>query len=151
MFCNFKNGVTRRRLMAFELGLFVITAGLCLVVVFVLSHGLRSLLLGNVGFNEGMVFVNGTTSIGLVDEDFICATLDWWPPQKCDYGTFSWGSSSILNLVSVFLFWFLRVFVSEYVMVLNHLLKHINSLKQNNAMIRVVFLESYRDYKGVVR
>nr|GEX82261.1 heparanase-like protein 3 [Tanacetum cinerariifolium] len=98
MFCNFKKGVTRRKLMAAELGLFVITAGLCLVVVFGLSHGLRSLLLGNVGFNEGMVFVNGTTSIGLVDEDFICATLDWWPPQKCDYGTCSWGASSILNL-----------------------------------------------------
>lgn len=47
---------------------------------------------------EGMVFVNGTTSIGRIDDDFVCATLDWWPPEKCDYGTCSWGQASILNL-----------------------------------------------------
>ena len=49
---------------------------------------------------EGIVFVNGTTSIGTIDDDFVCATLDWWPPEKCDYGTCSWGQASILNLVS---------------------------------------------------
>jgi hypothetical protein len=49
---------------------------------------------------EGIVFVNGTTAIGRIDDDFVCATLDWWPPDKCDYGTCSWGQASILNLVS---------------------------------------------------
>ncbi|KAL4650837.1 hypothetical protein ACB092_01G116000 [Castanea dentata] len=47
---------------------------------------------------EGKVFINGTTSIGRIDDDFVCATLDWWPPQKCDYGTCSWGRTSLLNL-----------------------------------------------------
>ena len=49
---------------------------------------------------EGNVFINGTTSIGRIDDDFVCATLDWWPPEKCDYGTCSWGRDSLLNLVS---------------------------------------------------
>jgi heparanase 1 len=47
---------------------------------------------------EGNVFINGTTSIGRIDDDFVCATLDWWPPEKCDYGTCSWGRASLLNL-----------------------------------------------------
>lgn len=47
---------------------------------------------------EGTVFINGTAPIGTTDHDFICATLDWWPPDKCDYGTCSWGKASFLNL-----------------------------------------------------
>jgi heparanase 1 len=42
--------------------------------------------------------VEGVFAIGETDEDFICATLDWWPPEKCDYGTCSWGHASLLNL-----------------------------------------------------
>lgn len=49
---------------------------------------------------EGIVFINGSSSIGRIDDDFICATMDWWPPEKCDYGTCSWGRASMLNLVS---------------------------------------------------
>ncbi|KAJ7564896.1 hypothetical protein O6H91_02G038500 [Diphasiastrum complanatum] len=44
------------------------------------------------------VSIDGSTTIAKVDPNFICATLDWWPPEKCDYGTCSWGSSSLLNL-----------------------------------------------------
>ncbi|CAH2079455.1 unnamed protein product [Thlaspi arvense] len=47
---------------------------------------------------KGTVFVYGRAAVGTVDEDFICATLDWWPPQKCDYGTCAWDHASILNL-----------------------------------------------------
>ncbi|KAL0427243.1 UNVERIFIED_CONTAM: Heparanase-like protein 3 [Sesamum latifolium] len=50
---------------------------------------------------EGIVFVDGKSPIAKTDEDFICATLDWWPPEKCDYGTCSWGHASLLNLVSL--------------------------------------------------
>lgn len=50
---------------------------------------------------NGTLFVNGSSAIGCIDNDFICATLDWWPPEKCDYGTCSWGHASLLNLVSV--------------------------------------------------
>ncbi|GFP94031.1 heparanase-like protein 3 [Phtheirospermum japonicum] len=47
---------------------------------------------------EMSVVINGTSPIAKTDEDFICATLDWWPPEKCDYGTCSWGHASLLNL-----------------------------------------------------
>ena len=51
---------------------------------------------------QGTVFINGKSSIGEIDDDFVCATLDWWPPEKCDYGTCSWGIASMLNLVFSF-------------------------------------------------
>lgn len=55
----------------------------------------------NRGFNKTViakVWVKGDIGIGETEEDFICATLDWWPPNKCDYGTCSWGNASLLNL-----------------------------------------------------
>lgn len=55
---------------------------------------------GSSAYVEGTVYINGTTPIGMTDYDFVCATLDWWPPEKCDYGTCSWGNASLLNLVS---------------------------------------------------
>jgi len=58
---------------------------------------------------KGNVMIDGSSVIGNIDDDFICATLDWWPPQKCDYGTCSWGLASLLNLV-FFLFLFLFFF-----------------------------------------
>ncbi|MCD7465241.1 hypothetical protein HAX54_000904 [Datura stramonium] len=47
---------------------------------------------------EGTLHIDGNSSIAKIDEDFICATLDWWPCNKCDYGTCSWGNASLLNL-----------------------------------------------------
>ncbi|KAG0470301.1 hypothetical protein HPP92_016464 [Vanilla planifolia] len=47
---------------------------------------------------QGSLFVDGNAAIASTDENFICATLDWWPPEKCDYGVCSWGEASILNL-----------------------------------------------------
>ncbi|KAK7267169.1 hypothetical protein RIF29_19833 [Crotalaria pallida] len=52
-----------------------------------------------VGTEKGFVFIHGKSFIGKIDDDFVCATLDWWPPQKCDYGRCSWGLASLLNLV----------------------------------------------------
>ena len=48
---------------------------------------------------RGSVLIDGKSAIGRIDSDFICVTLDWWPPEKCDYGTCSWGHASLLNLV----------------------------------------------------
>lgn len=28
-------------------------------------------------------------------ENFVCGTLDWWPPLKNDYGTYGWGNASV--------------------------------------------------------
>ncbi|KAI3803050.1 hypothetical protein L1987_31198 [Smallanthus sonchifolius] len=47
---------------------------------------------------QGRVFIDGKSSIAKIDSDFICATMDWWPPEKCDYGTCSWGHASLLNV-----------------------------------------------------
>jgi len=44
--------------------------------------------------------VDGRRAIAATGEDFVCATLDWWPPDKCDYGTCAWGRAGLLNLVS---------------------------------------------------
>ncbi|OIS98006.1 PREDICTED: heparanase-like protein 3 [Nicotiana attenuata] len=49
-------------------------------------------------FEKGSIYIDGSAAIAKIDEDFICATLDWWPSNKCDYGTCSWGNSSLLNL-----------------------------------------------------
>ncbi|KAF2317127.1 hypothetical protein GH714_012022 [Hevea brasiliensis] len=74
--------------------------GLCfLVCIFTCSFFSVSsqTVAGNVSV-EGTVFIDGKTSIGKIDKDFICATLDWWPPEKCDYGTCSWDHASLINL-----------------------------------------------------
>ncbi|KAF5776459.1 putative glycosidase [Helianthus annuus] len=47
---------------------------------------------------QGRVLINGKSAIAKIDHDFICATMDWWPPEKCDYGTCSWGHASLLNV-----------------------------------------------------
>lgn len=53
--------------------------------------------------DELKVMVKGVTSIAKTDDNFICATLDWWPENKCDYNQCPWGKAGILNLV-IFLF-----------------------------------------------
>ncbi|KAI7755604.1 hypothetical protein M8C21_016677 [Ambrosia artemisiifolia] len=75
---------------------FSLPALLFLLLVLCFSSKLINSLRVNVV--EGSVNVNGSASIGFIDEDFICATLDWWPPEKCDYGSCSWGNASLLNL-----------------------------------------------------
>ncbi|CAL8994647.1 unnamed protein product [Prunus brigantina] len=44
------------------------------------------------------VSVEGVTSIASTDDNFICATLDWWPTNKCDYNQCPWGKAGIFNL-----------------------------------------------------
>lgn len=83
--------------------------GLCFWVcfsAFSFIHSVNSQGFGG-GSIEGTVHVNGKDAIGKIDDDFICATLDWWPPEKCDYGTCSWGRASFLNLVYIYTLMFL--------------------------------------------
>ncbi|KAL4559317.1 hypothetical protein LXL04_031455 [Taraxacum kok-saghyz] len=42
--------------------------------------------------------INGTLPISHTDPNYICATIDWWPDDKCNYDHCPWGSSSALNL-----------------------------------------------------
>ncbi|KAH6769554.1 glucuronidase 2 [Perilla frutescens var. hirtella] len=47
---------------------------------------------------EVKVRVKGVTSIAKTDDNFVCATLDWWPHTKCDYNQCPWANAGILNL-----------------------------------------------------
>ncbi|KAI7745696.1 hypothetical protein M8C21_011902, partial [Ambrosia artemisiifolia] len=47
---------------------------------------------------NGSVLIDGANGIAETDSNFICATMDWWPPEKCDYGSCSWGLASLLNV-----------------------------------------------------
>ncbi|KAM3359120.1 heparanase-like protein 2 [Capsicum galapagoense] len=48
--------------------------------------------------DELKLMVKGVTSIAQSDDNFICATLDWWPENKCDYNQCPWGKAGLLNL-----------------------------------------------------
>lgn len=50
------------------------------------------------------LIVKRVTSIGTTDDNFVCATIDWWPADKCDYDQCPWGKAGILNLVLIFHF-----------------------------------------------
>ncbi|PPR82045.1 hypothetical protein GOBAR_AA38671 [Gossypium barbadense] len=44
------------------------------------------------------VVIQGATSVGEIDDNFVCATLDWWPTEKCNYNQCPWGKAGLLNL-----------------------------------------------------
>lgn len=73
--------------MGFHLALFLFLASLRLISTQDIEHG--------------SIEVNGVQGIAENDDTFICATIDWWPQEKCDYNYCPWGSSSVLNLVSI--------------------------------------------------
>jgi len=50
---------------------------------------------------HGLILVEGIQAIAETDDNFICATIDWWPHDKCDYNYCPWGDSSAVNLVSI--------------------------------------------------
>lgn len=84
----------------YKMGYQIWLLGMCILVYF-LSSSLVFVSSSSVLERErdtGTVYIDGRGAIAKTDEDFICATLDWWPPQKCDYGTCSWGHASLLNL-----------------------------------------------------
>ncbi|KAK9073249.1 hypothetical protein SSX86_007573 [Deinandra increscens subsp. villosa] len=47
---------------------------------------------------ESELVINGSLPISHTDVNYICATIDWWPDDKCNYNHCPWGSSSALNL-----------------------------------------------------
>ncbi|XP_066383894.1 heparanase-like protein 2 isoform X3 [Miscanthus floridulus] len=47
---------------------------------------------------EATVIVKGSSRIAATDDNYVCATIDWWPPEKCNYNQCPWGQASILNL-----------------------------------------------------
>lgn len=47
------------------------------------------------------IVIDGTRQIAEIDDNFVCATLDWWPPEKCNYDQCPWGYASLINLVNI--------------------------------------------------
>ncbi|PWA81914.1 Glycoside hydrolase, family 79 [Artemisia annua] len=47
---------------------------------------------------EGYLVINGSIPMTHTDANYICATIDWWPSNKCNYRQCPWGASSALNL-----------------------------------------------------
>ncbi|KVH93764.1 Glycoside hydrolase, catalytic domain-containing protein [Cynara cardunculus var. scolymus] len=79
------------------MGSLILQMGVCVWVLFMsLSYDLVD---SETDVLQGRVFINGKNAIAKIDSDFICATMDWWPPEKCDYGTCSWGHASLLNVI----------------------------------------------------
>ncbi|XP_062027750.1 heparanase-like protein 1 [Rosa rugosa] len=64
------------------------------LILFLIS--LPAFLAKDVG--HASVVVDGTVATAQVDNNFVCATLDWWNHEKCDYNHCPWGSASVLNL-----------------------------------------------------
>ncbi|XP_031406238.1 heparanase-like protein 1 [Punica granatum] len=50
------------------------------------------------GVMYSSIAVNVTETIAETDENFVCATIDWWPHDKCNYNRCPWGYSSAINL-----------------------------------------------------
>lgn len=38
--------------------------------------------------------------LATTDAAYVCATLDWYPSDRCSYGSCSWAQAGILTLVS---------------------------------------------------
>ncbi|KAI5416624.1 heparanase-like protein 1 [Lathyrus oleraceus] len=66
------------------------------LILFLFLASLHSVLTQEV--ENGLIIVDGVQAIAENDDNFICATIDWWPHDKCDYNYCPWGSSSVLNL-----------------------------------------------------
>ncbi|KAK1292810.1 Heparanase-like protein 1 [Acorus calamus] len=47
---------------------------------------------------DATIIIRGVATVAETDENFVCATIDWWPPQKCNYNQCPWGEASVLNL-----------------------------------------------------
>lgn len=44
------------------------------------------------------IVIDTTKKIGETDANYICATIDWWTHDKCNYNQCPWGYSSVTNL-----------------------------------------------------
>ncbi|XP_031123684.1 heparanase-like protein 2 [Ipomoea triloba] len=42
--------------------------------------------------------VRGVTTVAETEDNFVCATMDWWPETKCNYNQCPWGKAGLLNL-----------------------------------------------------
>ena len=104
-----KNTETGQNPLIYEMGSLLNLLGLCLWLFLAIhsSKNVASQVNPDPRFTvEGRVSINGTASIGKIDDDFICATLDWWPPDNVTMGLVV----GALLLSSIWLVCFLALF-----------------------------------------
>lgn len=47
---------------------------------------------------DARLVIDTSSTVANTDANYICATIDWWPQDKCNYNRCPWGSSSVINL-----------------------------------------------------
>ncbi|KAK8465847.1 hypothetical protein PHAVU_009G190797 [Phaseolus vulgaris] len=67
-----------------------------LLALFLLLASLQANLSQDI--EHGSLLVDGAQTKAETGDNFICATIDWWPHDKCDYNHCPWGYSSVVNL-----------------------------------------------------
>lgn len=72
----------------------------CFTLLFIFLVSLSAILAENVEHAE--LVVDSTAVLAKTDENYICATIDWWPPDKCNYDNCPWGNASVINLVRLY-------------------------------------------------
>ncbi|KAL4633568.1 hypothetical protein ACB092_04G131900 [Castanea dentata] len=66
------------------------------LTLFLALVSLPAILAQDIG--TAKILVDGTKRVAEIDDNFICATIDWWPRDKCDYKQCPWGNTSVINL-----------------------------------------------------
>ncbi|XP_017973713.1 PREDICTED: heparanase-like protein 1 isoform X2 [Theobroma cacao] len=108
--------------MEFRLILFLFVASLPAILAEEISHG--------------TIVVDGTTTVAQTDDNFICATIDWWPHDKCDYKQCPWHYTSAINLDLT------HPFLAKAVQAFNRLRIRIGGSLQDQVLYNVGNLKS---------
>jgi hypothetical protein len=78
------------------------TMGFIITFFFLQLVSLPAMLLAQ-EINFANIVVNGTTTIGETDDNYICATIDWFPSDTCRYNYCMLQNSSAITLVSIYI------------------------------------------------
>ena len=81
-----------------EVVVIFLTMGVSLTLFLVLVS-LPAILAQEIRFAK--IVVDGTTAIAETDDNYICATIDWWPNETCRYGYCTWQNSSVITMVRI--------------------------------------------------
>ncbi|PHT46271.1 Heparanase-like protein 1 [Capsicum baccatum] len=80
--------------------------------------------------------IDGTVKIAETDDNYVCATLDWWPKEKCNYNDCPWGLASLINLDLS------HPFLANSIQAFKHLRLRLGGSLQNRILYDVGNLES---------
>ncbi|KAL2479173.1 Heparanase-like protein 1 [Forsythia ovata] len=49
-------------------------------------------------WDDARLVIDTNATVAETDDNYICATIDWWPHDKCNYNMCPWEFSSVINL-----------------------------------------------------